>query len=396
MKVNGKYLEFFEDNRGEDYLILQGGKRAGKTTAILQDIDRDLKHTPNRRALIVTDTFARLRESLLSDFQMIRAEHPQLTRITGGNTPRIDYYNGSAITFTCSDRDARGFTSDKNRIFFNECILYGESLVRDIMKSGADDCQVVFDYNPYTRFYVNDNYENGRNKLITTYKDNPFCPRFAREQLEKQAEIGRCAGAGTMERYIYEVECLGLNAELSGLCFQNTEVVPDSVYDDCPVPEILASDWGQVLSTADPDVICGFKFDGERILCREYYYRNDGTDVDIAETLGSIPFNRQWFVYETATAGEARVRNIYNASGLRYRFVPCSKGVGSVMIGIRNLQAFKVCITESSKNFQNEQRNYKYITKGDIMMPADRYNHCFDCLRYAYDFYVGNKNKLVA
>lgn len=348
-----------------------------------------------RRALIVTDTFARLRDSLLNDYQVVAAEHPSSSRICWSGTPRIDFYNGNSISFLCSDRDSRGFSSDKNIIFFNECIQYEDSVVRDALKMGADDCKVIFDYNPYTRFYVNDKYETLTNKLITNYKDNPFCPKFAREQLEQQAAIGAVAKSGTFERYIYEVECLGVNSELSGLCFPNSETITDAEYEDCELPEILASDWGQVLTSADPDVICGYKFDGNRILCKEYYYRNDGTDADIAEVLKTIPFRKQWFVYETATAGEARVKNIYNISGLRFRYVPCSKGVGSIMIGIRNLQEYNVCITESSRNFLYEQRNYKYITKHDIMQPSDRYNHAFDSLRYAFDFFTNNKKKIL-
>lgn len=397
MKINKLYYEFFEDTfQSGDFAILQGAKRAGKTTATLQKIYLTLAQRKNSKALIVTDTYARLRDSLLTDLGMICNENPLLTKITWSTTPRVMFRNGSVISFLCSDRDSRGMTSDKDIIFFNESIQYDAKVVRDALKAGSDNCKVIFDYNPYFRFYVNELYEkqDGSNKLITTYRDNPFCPKFAYNELEKQAEIGRNAKPGTFERYIYEVECLGANSELSGLCFPNSEVIDDKEYFDSQFPEILAADWGQILSSADPDVVFGFKFTGDRVLCHEYYYRNDGTDDDIADTLKTIDFNRQYFVFETATAGEARVRNIYNKSGLKFRFVPCSKGVGSVMIGIRNLQSTKICITSSSKNMINEQRNYKFITKNDIMQPADKFNHGFDCLRYAYDFYCNNKTRI--
>lgn len=394
MKLNGLYHDFFEDTfKSEDFVILQGGKRSGKTTSILQHIYLALLQKKKQHAIIVTDTFARLRDSLLADLDAIRSENPRLSRISWSATPRLDTVNGNSISFIPADRDARGYTSNKSFIFFNECIQYGENVVRDVLKAGGDNCKVFFDYNPYTHFYVNDKYETPTNKLITTYKDNPFCPKFAYDELERQAEVGRNAAAGTMERYVYEVECLGLNASLAGLCFPNVSIVDDSEYFKNPAPEVLASDWGQVLSTADPDVICGFKFNGNRILCHEHYYRNDGSDADIADMLKQIPFKRQFFVYETATAGEARVRNIFNESGLRFRYVPCSKGVGSVMIGIRNLQPFDICITKSSLNMIRESKNYKYVSKGDIMQPADRFNHAFDCLRYAFDFYCNNRKK---
>lgn len=394
MKVNKSIWKFIDDTFShEDVVVLQGGKRAGKTFTILQYIHvNSLMRVC--KTIIVTDTYARLRDSIISDFRMISSETPNMLRIIESGTPRLVYNNGSEISFCCADKDTRGFTSDKDYIFFNECIMYEENVVRDVLKAGGNNCKVFFDYNPFTRFYVNEKYETETNKLVVNYKNNPFCPKFAKEQLDNQSEIGKLAKSGTIERYLYEVECLGANAELSGLCFPNVDSCTDAEYDDCKVPEVLSSDWGQVLSSADPDVVCGFKFDGNKILCREYYYRNDGTDADIADVLKDIPFEKQWFVYETATAGEARIRNIYNLSGLRFRFVPCSKGVGSIMIGIRNLQEYEIKITESSKNFHNEQKNYKYITKNDIMMPSDKYNHAFDCLRYAFDFWCNNKTKV--
>lgn len=396
MKVNRKYYEFIHNTfKNEDFCVLQGGKRAGKTFAVLQYIFLDLVQRNKRRALIVTDTFARLRDSILADFSVIMFEYPTTCKVIYSGTPRIDFYNGNSIMFLCADRDSRGFTSNKNYIFFNEAIMYPENVVRDALKAGADDCKVLFDYNPFTRFYVNEKYETATNKLITTYKDNPLCPLFARKQLEEQAERGKNASGGTLERYLYEVECMGANAELSGLVFPKAETVADDAYFNEATPEILASDWGQVLSTADPDVVIGVKFTADgRAMMHEYYYRNDGTDADISEVLKTIPFKRQPFVFETATAGEVRIRNIYNLCGVRFKFVPCSKGVGSVMIGIRNLQEYRLQITCSSLNIQREQRNYKYITKGDIIQPSDSYNHAFDCLRYAHDFYIGSNKRV--
>lgn len=395
MDIIRKYNEFFHDTfAGEDFAICQGGKRAAKTTSILKHITLDLYSKRKRRALVVTDTFARLKDSILSDYAIISSSNPKLSKVVWSSTPRIDFFNGNSISFICADRDARGITSDKNWIFFNESIQYQENIARDVLKAGADDCKVFIDYNPYTRFWVNEKYETPTNKLITTYKDNPFCPKFAYDQLEKQGEIGKNAEPGTIERYIYEVECLGLNSDLSGLCFPHATTISDYEYDLCRNWEILGADWGSPLSNADPDVVCGFKFDGKRILCREYYYRNDGTDADIAEMLSQIKFKRQYFVFETATGGEARVRNIHAHNGLKFRYVPCTKGKGSVMIGIRNLQDYQLCITKSSLNFLKEQSNYKYVTKGDVMQPIDKWNHCFDVLRYVYSFWSVNKNKM--
>ena len=69
MKVNGIYHEFINDTiRDEDFLIFQGGKRAGKTVGILQWLY--LQHVQSKkRTVICTDTYSRLRDSILSDWK---------------------------------------------------------------------------------------------------------------------------------------------------------------------------------------------------------------------------------------------------------------------------------------------------------------------------------------
>ena len=390
MQINRKYFEFINDTiQANDYMILQGGKRAGKTVGILQWLF--LQHINDRkRSIICTDTFSRLKDSILSDWKY--ADTLGHSKIVYSGSPRIEFKNGSLIEFTYSDKDSRGFTSDKDFIFFNEVILYSEETVRDLLKAGGNGCKVFFDYNPYHRFFVNDKYENGRNKLITTYKDNAFVPDFARKQLIEQEIAGRDAKEGTIERYLYEVECAGIDSNLSGLIYKNNDICTDAEYDAILAPEILGADWGQVLSTADPDVVIGVKITNSKIFIREYYYANDGKDADIANALKSVDFKDNYFVYETATAGEQRVKKIYNESGLRFRFVPATKGKGSVIIGIRNIDNVnrQIVATNTSYNVINELRNYKWITRNGMMQPSDNYNHALDALRYIYDFFINN------
>ena len=391
MKVNSVYFDFIEESIKEnDFTILQGGKRAGKTVALLQWLYLKLIEN-KKRAIICTDTYSRLKDSVLSDWKFAD-EISGLTKIVYSGSPRIEFKNGSLIEFTYADKDTRGFTSDKDYIFFNEAILYEEDTVRDLLKAGGNNCKVFFDYNPYNRFYVNDKYENGRNKLITTYKDNAFVPLFAKQQLREQEIIGKDAKEGTLERYLYEVECAGIDSVLSGLIFKNYDICTDDDYDKLQVPEILGADWGQILSTADPDCVIGCKITNSAIYVKEYYYANDGSDADIANALNSVKFNNNYFVYETATAGEKRILNIYNESGLKFRHVPATKGKGSVIIGIRNIDNVnrKIIITETSKNVQYERENYKWIIKNGLMMPTDKYNHALDAMRYIFDFYINN------
>ncbi len=399
MDINRRYFSFFDATFAKgDACICQGGRRAGKTYAILQYIILQL-YNARGKALIVTDTFARLRDTLLTDIISIlgvTGRNDAFHVITHGS-PHVRFPNGSLISFVCADRDTRGYSSDRDFLFFNEAIMYDYSIYRNALLSGGDNCKVFIDYNPYTRFWVQtEAIDEGWNKLITSYRDNPKCPQSARKQLEKQASDGANAEPGTLARYLYDVECCGIDSSLSGLCFPNVEACQISDYTQCAEREILAADWGQVTG-GDPDVIVGMKIDDERkrIYVREIYYSNEGSDADIAEVLKAISFTRQPFIFETATGGANRVANIHSLNGLRYHFMPAVKGKGSVMVGIRNLQEYKLLITVDSINILMEQQNYKYVLDGDILKPVDKWNHAFDALRYGFDAWVKNKHKAI-
>ena len=390
MKVIRKYREFLEDTlKSSDFAILQGGKRAGKSVALWQFLYENLLRS-KKKAIILTDTYSRLRDSVISDFQMITAENPRLTKITRGTGAySIRFYNGSEINFVCSEKDTRGFTSNNDYIVCNEANMYEWGKVNDLLKAGGENCKVVFDYNPYTRFYVQDYYEKAGNKLITTYNDNPFIPKFAKSQLEEQTERGKSATIGTMDRYLYEVECLGIDSNLSGLCFPNAEIISEKEYMELNATEILCSDWGQSGATADPDVVVGLKIFGNDIYIHEYLYDNASTDDDIFRALSAkVPKRSQFFVYETATSGLSRINNLY-AMGLRFRFVPAQKP--PLMYSIREMKDYTLKITETSLNVRFEQQNYNFINRNGILQPADKNNHAMDAMRYGYFYKKNNK-----
>ena len=342
------------------------------------------------KTIILTDTYSRLRDSLISDFQLITSENPRLTKITRGTGAyNIKFYNGSEINFVCSEKDTRGFTSNNDFIVCNEANMYEWIKVNDLLKSGSDRCKVIFDYNPYTRFYVQDYYESPRNKLITSYNDNPLIPKFALKQLQEQEQRGATAASGTMDRYLYEVECLGIDSNLSGLCFPNAEIISEKEYMELNATEILCSDWGQSGATADPDVVVGLKIFGNDIYIHEYLYDNASTDDDIFRALSAkVPKRSQFFVYETATSGLSRINNLY-AMGLRFRFVPAQKP--PLMYSIREMKDYTLKITETSLNVRFEQQNYNFINRNGILQPADKNNHAMDAMRYGYFYKKNNK-----
>jgi phage terminase large subunit len=73
----------------------------------------------------------------------------------------------------------------------------------------------------------------------------------------------------------------------------------------------------------------------------------------------------------------------YNMSNV----VPCEKGAGSVMAGIKKIQSYdEIIVTTTSKNTLSEFSQYAYALNRDkipVDKPKDEYNHAIDALRYA-------------
>ena len=382
-----KHMEFLRACKDERYTIMQGGRRSGKTWSILQYMLIQSLQRPNTRCLIVTDTFARLSNTLFTDLRDIA---PNLGKLTKGSNPSFQLPNGSYWNFVCANRNTKGYSSIYDFIFFNEAIQYEWNVARDILKAAGDKCRVFADYNPYTRFWVNDEFETGHNKLITTYHDNQFIPEVTRQLLQEQEVRGRNAPRGTMERYLYEVECLGVDSARSGLCFPNCEVISMKDYDSVEAQETLGMDWGVVHEVGDPDAIIAIKVVGDDVYVRELWYPNTGTDKEIADVINAwrekTKTEYPLAVYEYASFGENRVKSVISYGASReMNWRRCSKR--GVQVDLANMCRVMLHVTENSPNFIEEQRNYKYVQKGDNLVPVDRFNHAMDALRYAWNGY---------
>ena len=68
---------------------------------------------------------------------------------------------------------------------------------------------------------------------------------------------------------------------------------------------------------------------------------------------------------------------------------PCVKGAGSVGVGIKIMQDYKLVVTSTSVNLARELNNYCWSDrKSDT--PIDMYNHCLDAARYRVSHILKN------
>ena len=79
---------------------------------------------------------------------------------------------------------------------------------------------------------------------------------------------------GTLESYLYEVECAGIDSVLSGLIKKYDSFVLIQFYDELGrTRNFRELTGGKVLSTADPDCVIGVKITDDAIYMKEVLLR---------------------------------------------------------------------------------------------------------------------------
>lgn len=371
------YKDFYMENVKERYLFFRGSARSGKTFAICQIIT-GLCMGKKLKVFILTPDYPR-QSDIVETF--IQASG---LNVVGTKDGRMSIFpNGSKIWFRSFDDYAKAKGKEADIMFFNESNDI-EFLVVKRLLAGLN-IQAFFDYNPTKRFWRHtEPMFNNCKELVTTFRDNIFLPKQLSEEYENDIRIASSAGATALQRWWADVFCLGLDNDSGGLCFPNAKEINKHQYDAINILEVFGTDWGSELATADPDVVIGVKadFTNKKIWACEYYYRNDGTNSDIADVLKQ--HDGSTVVFETATAGEQRMVNIRKLAGVRLNLYPAQKGAGSVMAQIRELQAWEINIC--GENFIAEARAYAFGFNGVTIAAEDKSNHAFDALRYVYNY----------
>ena len=371
------YVDFYRAHIKERYLFFKGGARSGKTFTICQ-IMQAIAIARKCRVFFLSPDYPR-QSDLVETYINATGEN-----VVGTKDGRVSILpNGSKIWFRSFDEYSKAKGKEADFMFFNEANDI-EFLVVKRLLAGLK-IQAIFDYNPTARFWRHTEpmFANAP-ELITTFRDNIFLPDELRRDYENDILIAQSPTSTPLQRWWADVFCNGINNNSGGLCFEHATEITVAEYDANPTTEVMGTDWGSELATADPDVVIGCKFDFEKkeVQLKEYYYRNDGTNSDIARVFDDK--DGRSVVFETATAGEHRMLNIRKLAGVRLNIYPAQKGAGSVMAQIRELQGWKIGIV--GDNFMTEARIYAFGFDGTMIAPIDKNNHCFDAMRYVYNY----------
>lgn len=350
-------------------LIEQGGTRSGKTYNIL--IWLIFGYCMRQTGKVVTiarKTYPALRTSAMRDFIQILREY-NLYDETKHNKSSSEYHlNGNLVEFISLDQPTKVRGRKRNLLFINEANeLHWEDWQQLVFRTTG---RIIIDYNPSDEFHWI--YERVKTREdaefhITTYKDNPFLEESIIQEIELLKD--------TDENYwrIYGLGEVGVGKAI---------IFDVALIDAIPDKARFLSYGMDFGYTNDPTTLIGVYVWDNELYFKEYIYRTNMTNRDIANEMSRLMIGRRDEIY----ADSAEPKSIDEIYKMGWNIKPATKGRDSVNIGIDMLKRYKLYVTKDSVNTIKEFRNYKWKEdKNGIVLnsPVDLFNHSVDAIRYA-------------
>lgn len=164
-----------------------------------------------------------------------------------------------------------------------------------------------------------------------------------------------------------------------GVIFENWEV---GKFDDY-YGTICGIDYGYF---PDPFALVRISIDSiNKILyVQELAYGTEYTNEDVLKLIGANCSKSELIIADT---NEPRTTEMISESG--FNIEKAKKGNGSVAQDIRDIQDYKIVVTEDSQNIIIELNNYAWNNK-KASMPIGEYDHAIAAIRYAFRKTVGD------
>ena len=208
---------------GKTHFILRGGRRSGKTFAILRFLMLYCEAVPKTVVNVASMTAEQGRLGAYADAKTIKDLAPTLFEdVEVLTSPReMRFANGSRIHFNqySNSETAKGIACDW--LFINEANNFTKQQYVDLAANVRRG--IFLDYNPNIQFWVDDLFTDD-DICDSTWRDNPY---LTPTQLEYFAMLKRQAerpDATAVDRRNYSVYYLGRYSELQGSIF-NEDVI---------------------------------------------------------------------------------------------------------------------------------------------------------------------------
>ncbi len=374
------YKELFSESR---YKIYYGGRGSAKSWHFAIALVLLASHKKLR--ILCTREYQSTISESVHKLLLDTIERLNLQKIYYVTNKKIRCKNGSEFIFHGLFHDSAKIKSLEN---IDICwIEEGQSVSKQswevlIPTIRAENSEIWLSFNPYLesdetyKRFVLTQQNNAVIKKVT-FRDNPWFPKVLMDELENSK-------ANDYEAYlnVWEGECIKYsNAQI----FKNKFIIQDFESDEGQ-KKYYGVDWG---FAQDPTVLIRCYISGNTLyIDYEAYAKN--IDIDEAASLfDSIPFSRK----NPIRADSSRPETIRYMQKQGFNIFAVKKWPGSIYDGITILKSFEKIIIHPRCNYMiDEANNYSYKVdklSGEVLaIIEDKYNHCFDALRYALELHI--------
>jgi phage terminase large subunit len=394
--VNQAYKPLFETNAR--YIILMGGRGAGRSTVASQYANAKLVAPEYYRCAIMRYVLGDIRNSIYREI-IDRAEENGILESLHVNdsTMTIDYGNNSinAVGFKKSSSDQKAklkSLANYNCVIIEEADeILEEDFIQldDSLRTLKSDIKIILLLNPPPKshwiiqrwfdlensevkgFYVPKLKTEIKDTLYirTSYLDNitNIAPQslhnYERYKLTKPSHYWNM-----IRGYVPEV--------VKGKIFSGWQEIDNIPFEAQLIRRGL--DFGY---TNDPTALIDvYRYNGGYIL-DEQLYRKQMLNSQIGDYVLSINEPDTLVIGDSAEPKSIDELKLYGVN-----ILPAVKGAGSINTGIAFIQGQKISYTKRSVNLKKEYDNYAWFENKDgvtLNEPKPGYDHLMDALRYA-------------
>lgn len=390
--IGKKFLRFFVDNNRSRWVLLQGGRRSGKSFSIYKWL-WFLASAQPKVIGVVAASFPAL-QLAISDFQRATG------LVVSGNAVfgfSCQLSNGSKFLFRSFDVPEKCQGSTFDILYLEEVLNIPEQVVSVLSMSVSG--QIFCAFNPTKSSFL-DKYllPDKSNLLISTFKDNPYLTDDQKEEFELIKSKALSPTASLLDRYNYEVYYKGNFAEMSGKVFKLIHNCTDVDFDNVPSPIMYGLDFGWVNGEqSDATALVACKIWMGKAYFKELLYSTQlANNKELALCMAELGLD----VYSPIVAdfgglGAQRIRALVTAEDCQWTEPQIKNGFsvqnaqkGKIIDGLQRMNQYELYVTDSSYNLRSEFDNYELGNEGKPKSGV--VDHALDACRYCVNSYYLN------
>ena len=355
------------------FVVLYGGAGSGKSVYISQHIIIELLNNKNLKWCIIRKVARTIKESVFAELvarihELDLADQFQINKSDYSITCKAT--KSQAIMLGIDDPEKIKSISGINKFWIEECseLDFNDFKQINLRLRGNSSIpkQIFVSFNPvysqhWLKKYFFDEPKENAYVVKSTYKDNAFLDEAYKRELEELK---------TVDKYFYDVYCLGNWGNLTGVIYSNWEVIEEFPNE---FEEVI---YGLDFGFNDPTALIFIGIKDREFYLREMIYKSQLTNSQLVEEMKKLKING---IIYADTAEPARIQELINNG---FNVVKANKNVKD---GINFVKSHKLYVEKNSINLINELNTYSWRknNKGEAVdEPVKHWDHLIDSLRY--------------